>query len=163
MSLRDALRSAVARCMPQGVQHATSDTRHATWPATGVQLLQPLPGEASPKSATDDATAAQLIGCTAPQRTKPELQESVQAGPSLTVLDRLLRWGWAEAEAVATAARIAGQQADDDRVLCIQCHHYRPAIHRCNVHRRAALLSAEVGRELAAQPQRCPAFMQHPE
>jgi hypothetical protein len=44
----------------------------------------------------------------------------------------------------------------DDRVRCTACAHYRPASHRCTNHKRAGLLTAAVGPELAELPQRCP-------
>lgn len=44
----------------------------------------------------------------------------------------------------------------DDRVLCVECSHFRPG--RCLDHRRAGLDSPEVGRQLATMPQRCAAF-----
>lgn len=72
------------------------------------------------------------------------------------VLARLLRWGWPRAEAEAVAARIARRAADDDRATCVECRHY--ARGKCGNRRRAGLWSPEVGRDLAAIPQRCPAF-----
>lgn len=44
----------------------------------------------------------------------------------------------------------------DDRVVCIGCRHYQ--VGRCRNHRRAGLATSEVGRALAALPQRCPGF-----
>ena len=69
---------------------------------------------------------------------------------------RLLRWGWKEADADALAQRLTTRDHDDDRVSCTDCRHYRPG--RCGNHRRAGLDAAEVGRDLAAMLQRCPAF-----
>jgi hypothetical protein len=71
-------------------------------------------------------------------------------------LARLLRWGWPLAEAQALAARLARRDATDDRVVCVECSNYRPG--RCTRHRAAGLLTADVGRELAALPQRCAAY-----
>lgn len=74
--------------------------------------------------------------------------------------DRLLRWGWALAEAEAMAERLArldferAAEEVDDRVLCIECTHYRPG--RCENHRRARLAHHDVGRDLATLLQRCP-------
>lgn len=73
--------------------------------------------------------------------------------------DRLLRWGWPRADAEALAARLARHdRAPGDMVSCIDCRHYRPG--RCGNHRRAALHSPEVGRDLAALLQRCPGFVE---
>lgn len=47
-------------------------------------------------------------------------------------------------------------RADDPRVTCIDCSHYRPG--RCGNYRAAALFTADVGAALAALPQRCPGF-----
>ena len=70
---------------------------------------------------------------------------------------RLMRWGWPEVEAEATAERLVlRDRAGDDLVSCTECQHYRPG--RCGNARRAGLHSAEVGRDLAAMPQRCPGF-----
>jgi len=44
----------------------------------------------------------------------------------------------------------------DDRRLCLECSHLSGR--RCGNHVRAGLYSAEVSRELATLPQRCPAF-----
>lgn len=70
-------------------------------------------------------------------------------------LARLLRWGWPQDDAEATARRIAERDPDDDRRTCMECAHHRPG--RCGNHRAAGLYSPEVGRDLAALPQRCPA------
>lgn len=71
--------------------------------------------------------------------------------------DRLLRWGWREPEAEATAERLVRRDREaDPRVTCAECQHYRPG--RCANHRRAGLVSAEVGRELAGLLQHCAGF-----
>lgn len=72
------------------------------------------------------------------------------------VLARLLRWGWPRDEAEATAERIARRAPDDDRRTCAECAHHAPG--RCKRHRLAGLLSGDVGRDLAALPQRCAGF-----
>lgn len=70
---------------------------------------------------------------------------------------RLLRWGWADADAERTAERLViRDRGGDVRVSCTECMHYRPG--RCGNHKAAALLSPEVGRDLAALLQRCPGF-----
>jgi hypothetical protein len=71
---------------------------------------------------------------------------------------RLAAWGWPEPEAERVAQRIAQRDALDDRKTCAECSRYRHSLRRCADHRRAGLASAEVGRELAALNQRCPAF-----
>ena len=71
---------------------------------------------------------------------------------------RLLRWGWPEADAAATAARIEARHADDERRTCAECRHYRPSFHRCHNHRCAGLMAADIGRDLAGLHQRCPGF-----
>lgn len=70
---------------------------------------------------------------------------------------RLLRWGWADADAERMAERLVIRDRGGDlRVSCTECVHYRPG--RCGNHKAAALLSPEVGRDLAALLQRCPGF-----
>ena len=70
---------------------------------------------------------------------------------------RLLRWGWPEPEAEKLAERLVIRDREaDDRVSCADCASYRPG--RCGNHRRAGLTVADVGRDLAAMLQRCPAF-----
>ena len=70
---------------------------------------------------------------------------------------RLLRWGWAEADAERMAERLViRDRGGDVRVSCTECMHYRPG--RCGNHKAAALQSPEVGRDLAALLQRCEAF-----
>ena len=70
--------------------------------------------------------------------------------------DRLTRWGWTEPDAEALAERLVmrDRAADDDRVSCAECQHYRPG--RCGNYRAAGLQSPEVGRELTGLLQRCP-------
>ncbi len=71
--------------------------------------------------------------------------------------DRLVRWGWAEADAERMAERLALRDREqDDRVSCTDCRHYRPG--RCGNHRRAGLGTSDVGRDLATLLQRCPGF-----
>jgi hypothetical protein len=81
-------------------------------------------------------------------------------GRFLAVQGRLLRWGWPESEAEATAARIVrARREGDDRRACAECDHYRAASHRCARHHAAGLGAApEVARDFAVLPQRCPAF-----
>lgn len=68
---------------------------------------------------------------------------------------RLLRWGWAEADAEAMAERLViRDRSGDDRASCIECHHHRPG--RCGNHRAAGLQSPDLGHDLAAMLQRCP-------
>ncbi len=74
---------------------------------------------------------------------------------------RLLRWGWAEAEAEKLADRLVmrDREGGDDRVSCAgDCSHYRPG--RCGNHRRAGLQAPDMGRDLASLLQRCPGFSQ---
>lgn len=86
--------------------------------------------------------------------------EAWKDGDIVRFLDRrsrLLRWGWPEPEAEALADRLARRDREaDPRVSCTDCRHYRPG--RCGNHRRAGLNGADVGRDLAALLQRCPAF-----
>jgi hypothetical protein len=71
--------------------------------------------------------------------------------------DRLMRWGWSEPEAEALAERLVLRDREaDPRVSCADCQHYRPG--KCSNHRRAGLLSAEVGRDMAGLLQRCAGF-----
>ena len=70
---------------------------------------------------------------------------------------RLLRWGWAEPEAEALAARLVRRDREqDERVSCADCGHYRPG--HCGNHRAAGLHGADVGRDLATTLQRCQGF-----
>jgi hypothetical protein len=70
---------------------------------------------------------------------------------------RLLRWGWPEHEAEKLADRLVRRDREaDPRVSCTDCRHYRPG--RCGNHRAAALMTAEVGRDLATMFQNCPGF-----
>lgn len=71
---------------------------------------------------------------------------------------RLMRWGWLEHEAEKLAERLVkrDREPDDDRVSCTDCRNYRRT--RCGNHRQAGLSAPDVGRDLAAMLQRCPAF-----
>lgn len=69
---------------------------------------------------------------------------------------RLLRWGWSEASAEATADHLTrAARNSDDRRACVDCTNYR--LGRCGAHHAAGLHSNEISRALAALPQRCPA------
>jgi hypothetical protein len=72
--------------------------------------------------------------------------------------DRLIRWGWSEADAEALAMRLARRESegDDDRVSCTDCVHFRPG--HCSNSRLAGLHSHQVSLDLAVLPQRCPGF-----
>lgn len=59
MSLRNALKSAVARCTPLKMQHATFQGNHATSHATAVQPMLANPHGIRLSSATAHATAVQ--------------------------------------------------------------------------------------------------------
>ena len=69
--------------------------------------------------------------------------------------DRLIRWGYREADAEALAERLTlRDRSGDDRVNCTECKGYRPG--RCGNHRAAGLHSPELGHDLAGMLQRCP-------
>jgi hypothetical protein len=159
MSLREALRAAVgagvARCAPHSTQRATLEATAATQGATLAQQAAGSPGLSSLSSATVDATGAQL-GCCAEPSLSPKVSLDTDISSINRIRSRLVRWGWREDEAIATARRIASRSFDDDRRMCIECRHHQHA--RCNEHRRAGLDSPPVGRDLAVLPQRCPAF-----
>jgi hypothetical protein len=76
--------------------------------------------------------------------------------------ERLMRWGWTEAEAEAVAERLTRRDQDgtDDRRACVDCRRFAfSASGHCTRHRAALLASPVIGRELATQPQRCPAHV----
>jgi len=89
---------------------------------------------------------------------KPELLALLGEDPRITDRrEQLLRWGWPVADAEVLAQRLARRDREaDGRATCVECQHYRPG--RCGSHRRAALQSPEVGRDLAGMLQHCPAF-----
>ena len=60
MSLRNSLKSAVARCTPLQMQHATFEENHATGYATAMQPTTAKPHEIGVSSATGCATPLQL-------------------------------------------------------------------------------------------------------
>ena len=71
---------------------------------------------------------------------------------------QIMRLGYGQRDADDLAARLHLRDAEgDDRAMCLECQHYRPG--RCGNHARAGLHSADVGRDLAAMLQRCPAFV----
>ena len=105
--------------------------------------------------------ASKLTDCmrAALRVAKPELLALLRGEPDRTHArrrDRLIRWGWSEADAEALSERLERRDADDDRRTCVECSHYRPG--RCGNHRCADLHTADVGRDLATMPQRCPGF-----
>ena len=69
---------------------------------------------------------------------------------------RLVRWGWAAADADDVAERLHMRDATGDtRVGCVECRHYERG--HCARHRAALLASNVIGRDLAVLLQRCPA------
>jgi hypothetical protein len=130
-----------------------------------ADLLDPPCEETSPPVAAKAANSAKTFAnaCSPVDLIPCEgLRKSAKTAPAdpesrrLDVRARLLRWGWTHEVAEATADRIARREGDDDRATCIECAHFLPW--RCSTHRRAGFAAPDVGRELAALPQRCPAF-----
>lgn len=73
-------------------------------------------------------------------------------------LARLQCWGWPEAEARTAVDRLAQRDADDDRVSCIDCLHYRPG--HCGNHQRAGLKAPGICRDWAGLLQRCGGYVE---
>jgi len=70
---------------------------------------------------------------------------------------RLLRQGFGASDADDLAERLHLRDVEvDDRVLCVECRHYRPG--RCGIHRHAGLQAPELSRDMAATLQRCGGF-----
>ena len=71
--------------------------------------------------------------------------------------DRLMRWGWQQPDAEALADRLFERdREEDDRTLCVECHHWRPG--RCGNSVRAGVLVPSLSAQLADLLQRCPGF-----
>lgn len=71
--------------------------------------------------------------------------------------DRLLRWGWQDAEAEAMAERLTMRDRScDPRVCCLECRQHHQG--RCNAPAAAGLQTPVVSRDLAALLQRCHGF-----
>jgi len=68
--------------------------------------------------------------------------------------ERLLRWGWTEADAEAVAERLTmrDQDALDDSLSCFECGNFTPG--HCAQHRAVLLDAPAVGRQLAVLLQR---------
>lgn len=97
--------------------------------------LTPAEGDAAHAQPWDDATIARFVAR----------------------VGLMMRRGFDATDADDLAERLHLRDVQgDERVSCIECHHYRPG--RCGNHRRAGLNSAEVGRDLATLLQRCPGF-----
>lgn len=116
----------------------------------------PAPARADSQGFADHSQTWNRPGTRASACDSQDSQDSQGSTRATIIRDRLLRWGWPADLAAATAARIARRHADDDRRTCPECARYRPG--RCLRHRAAGLLAPDVGPELAALPQRCPAF-----
>ena len=114
----------------------------------------------TPGGGAGEISAAPIPVCV-PLLDRPDLAAVVWTDADIArFLDRrarLLRWGWADADAERMAERLViRDRGGDVRVSCTECTHYRPG--RCGNHKAAALLSPEVGRDLAALLQRCAGF-----
>lgn len=133
--------------------------------ATGSQAF------AADRKSEHAQQSQQPCGLSQDSQNSQRLTGPMQPGPDLaatawTDLDisrfldrraRLLRWGWPEPEAENLAERLTlRDRVADQRVTCIECSNYKPG--RCGNHRRAGLMVAEVGRDLAAMLQRCPGY-----
>jgi len=94
----------------------------------------------------------------ATQGAQSEVQEPDPPGLAAR-FERLVMFGWDEAQARALAERLnSAASMGDDRVACAaDCLHYRPG--HCANHRRAGLTDPVVGSDLASLPQRCPGFL----
>lgn len=154
-----AARLVAKMAAPLWVPPAITDKRGvlsalAVPPMGGVGEFQEAPPAALP-AANEPARApapAHLLDLSAVAWTDGDI------GRFIARRARLVRWGWPEADAEALAERLVmrDRSADDERVNCTDCLHYRPG--RCSNHRAARLHSPEVGRDLAALLQRCPGF-----
>ena len=94
--------------------------------------LTPEQSDAAHADALDDAAIARF-------------QDRVQ---------RLLRLGYGTDDADDLAERLHRRDVEgDDRVMCMECSHYRPG--RCVNHRHAGLQAPDLSRDRAALLQRC--------
>ena len=148
MSLRDALRRAIASelhvASPKARNVQPGASRTATDDATPMQLQAWHPHECWLSDATGDATPAQ-----------PAPEADATAPHGLTVA-KLQAMGLSAEQADALAYRIEQRDADDPRRACVECANCRPGL-TCAAP-RASGYPRQMGSDLAALPQHCPAF-----
>lgn len=130
------------QCHPGGVQ-GNSCNRPA-----GAERLD----EADAERLREDFTERSAIIEYDAGRPRAEAEAAARA----SIEARLLRWRWPPDEALATAERIARRRSPPDMASCVECTHLRPG--RCANWKRAGLLCADIGRELAVLEQRCSGF-----
>lgn len=82
MGLRNALKKTVARCTPQGMQHATFEETHATGDATAVQQMPAIPHGIRANAVTAIATAMQQGQKGSAITVQPQCQKVAPASPS---------------------------------------------------------------------------------
>ena len=88
---------------------------------------------------------------------RPAPGQAIPAARNVTRHARLLRWGWAAADAEHLSERLDRRDREcDARVMCVECCHYWPD--RCRASARAGLDTSEVGPDMATLLQRCNGF-----
>jgi hypothetical protein len=178
MSLRDALRRAVAQQLHVGHPRECNTQLHgadsATGDATGMQPLLTVPGVSSVCGATAPATGTQL---TAASRATGSAADALRRPYALSQADadaaHAVAWNDAQigrfthrvvlfirrcinatdADDLAEGLHLRDLQGDD-RIMCIECRHLQGSA--CGNWRAAGLASAGISRDLAVQLQRCP-------
>lgn len=129
----------------------TDDMRTALRAAKPELLVLLSAPDAEPRQRAYRLSAAEADRCHA----EPWDDAAIARFVARVVL--FLRRGFDATDADDLAERLHLRDVQgDDLACCTDCRHYRPGC--CGNHERAGLLSADVGRDLAAILQRCPGF-----
>jgi len=163
VGLRDALLSAIGatelhRCTPYGVQPRNLAAAASDADAMGVQGRVGRRGAGVAAAYVPDVHVRSRIAVASSRDVAPPIGPVQIPDRRWQIEARLLRWGWDARDAAEVAARLDGRDSLDDRVACVECSHYRAPRRECQNHRRAGLVTAGVGRDLAGLPQRCPGY-----
>jgi hypothetical protein len=168
------LRRAANRCETRHVPEAARDADSQTFagvrnPSNGLQSEQPR--EVSQDSHLSQGyLATNALGAHAASgerrfclssadadRCHWPLWSDAEIAAFVGRVNVFIRRGTFATDAHDLAERLTLRDRDgDDRVSCVECAHYRPG--RCGNHKQAALLSHELGCDLAVLLQRCPGF-----
>jgi hypothetical protein len=142
-----------ARPLEAGLIQAAEDYG-LDWPPKGygadsptleVHLAAPAAEERPYRLSAVEANAA---------HAQPWTEAQVRLYSSRAARCRSLGFTAADADDVAERLHLRDATGDDRRA-CVECRHYK--LGHCTRHRAALLTSNEVGHDLAALPQRCPA------
>ena len=122
-----------------------------------VLAVTPTGRERELHAATEPHRRAYRLSAAEADRCHVEPWDDATIARFVARVGLLMRRGFDATDADDLAERLHLRDVQgDDRVLCAECQHYRRG--QCSNHHAAGLHGAEMSRDLAVTPQRCPGF-----